>query len=111
MKNNPNKYLIIGLVAIVVVYAIDKYLKSKPKPINSDAYSDLDLNAILSKGSTGDEVSELQRILINQYGADLGYTGGNKDGVDGQFGSLTEKALLDAKGVKEISLKQILTSK
>jgi len=41
MKKNPNKYLIIGLVAIAVVYAIDKYLKSRPKPINSDAYSDI----------------------------------------------------------------------
>ena len=111
MKDKTNKYLIIGLVAIAVVYAIDKYLKSRPKPINSDAYSDLDLNAILSKGSTGDEVSELQRILINQYGADLGYSGAEKNGIDGDFGSMTENALLKAKGVKSISLKQILTNK
>jgi hypothetical protein len=111
MKDKTNKYLIIGLVAIAVVYAIDKYLKSRPKPINSDAYSDLDLNTILSKGSTGDEVSELQRILINQYGADLGYSGAEKNGIDGDFGSMTENALLKAKGVKQISLKQILTNK
>ena len=111
MKDNTNKYLIIGAVAVVVAWGINKWLKSMPKPINSDAYAGLDMNTVLSKGSTGDEVSELQRILVNQYGADLGYTGGNKDGVDGQFGSLTEKALLDAKGVKQISLKQILTSK
>jgi hypothetical protein len=111
MKNNPNKYLIIGLVAIAVVYAIDKYLKSRPKPINSDEYSDLDLNTILSKGSKGAEVSELQRILVDQYGADLGYSGVERNGIDGDFGSLTENALLQAKGVKEISLKQILTNK
>jgi hypothetical protein len=111
MKDNTNKYLIMGLVAIAVVYAIDKYLKSRPKPIDSDAYSDLDLNTILSKGSKGAEVSELQRILVDQYGADLGYSGVEKNGIDGDFGSMTEKALLEAKGVKSISLKEILTKK
>ena len=111
MKNNPNKYLIIGLVAIAVVYAIDKYIKSRPKPIDSDDYSDLDLNTILSKGSKGAEVSELQRILVDQYSADLGYSGVERNGIDGDFGSMTEKALLEAKGVKSISLKEILTKK
>jgi hypothetical protein len=57
------------------------------------------------------EVAELQRILANQYGADLGFTGAEKNGIDGDFGSMTEKALLKAKGVKEISLKQIITKK
>lgn len=111
MKDNTNKYLIIGAVAVVVIFALNKWIKSMPKPINSEDFAGLNMDTVLSKGSTGDEVSELQRILVNQYGADLGYTGGNKDGVDGQFGSLTEKALLDAKGVKEISLKQLLTKK
>ena len=111
MKDKTNKYILIGLGIIVVVWGIDKYLKSKPKPINADAYSDLDLNAVLSKGSTGNEVAELQRILIDQYGADLGYSGAEKNGIDGQFGSMTEKALIEAKGVKSISLKQILTNK
>ena len=46
MKDKTNKYLLIGLGIIVVVWGIDKYLKSKPKPINADAYSDLDLNTI-----------------------------------------------------------------
>lgn len=108
MKDNTNKYLIIGAVAVVVVWGINKWLKSMPQTINSDAYAGLNLNTILSKGSTGDEVSELQRILINQYGADLGYTGANKDGIDGEFGSATEKSLLNAKGVKQISLKELL---
>ena len=111
MKDNTNKYLIIGLVAVVVALGIDKWLKSKPKPISSDEYSDLNLDMVLSKGSTGNEVSELQKILINQYGADLGYSGAEKNGVDGQFGLMTENALLKAKGVKQISLKQLLTNK
>ena len=111
MKDKTNKYLLIGLGIIAVVWGIDKYLKSKPKPINSDAYSDLDLNAVLSKGSTGAEVMELQKILVDQYGADLGYSGVEKNGIDGDFGSITEKALIEAKGVKEISLKKILTNK
>lgn len=111
MKNNTNKYLIIATVAVVAIYAINKYLKRIPKPLDSDAYSGLNMNMVLSKGSTGDEVVELQRILVNQYDADLGYTGANKDGVDGEFGGMTEKALLDAKGVKQISLKQLITKK
>lgn len=111
MKDNTNKYLIIATVAVVAIYGLSKYLKSVPKPLDSDAYAGLNLDMPLSKGSTGDEVAELQRILVNQYNADLGYTGVNQDGVDGQFGSLTEKALVNAKGVKEISLKQLITKK
>jgi hypothetical protein len=111
MKEQSKKYWIIGSIALVVVLALNKWIKSMPKPINSDAYSDLDLDMVLSKGSNGMEVAELQRILVNQYGADLGFTGAEKDGIDGDFGSMTEKALLKAKGVKEISLKQIITKK
>ena len=111
MKENTKKYLIIGGVALVIILALNKWLKKMPQAINSDAYAGLDMNTILSKGSTGDEVSVLQRTLINNYGADLGYSGANKDGIDGEFGALTEKALFDAKGVKKISLKQLLTNK
>ena len=57
-----------------------------------------------------DKVKSVQRAL-NSSGEYLGTSGFNKDGVDGEFGAMTEKALLDAKGVKQISLKQILTSK
>jgi hypothetical protein len=111
MKNNTNKYLTIGVIAILVAWGLNKWIKSKPKPINSIDYAGLNMDTMLSKGSTGDEVAELQRILVNQYGASLGFTGADKDGVDGQFGSMTEKALFDAKGVKEISLKQLITNK
>jgi hypothetical protein len=111
MKENTKKYLIIGGVALVIVLILNKWLKSMPKPINSDAYAGLELDKVLSKGSTGDEIFELQRILVNQYGADLGFTGFDKDGIDGEFGGMTEKALLDAKGVKQITLRQIITNK
>ena len=111
MRENTKKYLIIGGVALVIIVAINKWLKSMPTAINSDAYAGLELDKVLSKGSTGDEIFELQRILVNQYGADLGFTGFDKDGIDGEFGGMTEKALLDAKGVKQITLRQIITNK
>jgi hypothetical protein len=111
MKEESKKYWIIGGIALIVVLALNKWIKSMPKPINSDDYAKLNLDSVLSKGSTGDEVFELQKILVNQYGADLGFTGADKDGIDGEFGSLTEKALLKAKGVKGITLRQIITKK
>jgi len=111
MKEGVDKYIIIGAIAVLSAFAIDKWLKSFTKPINSGYYDGLDLNEVLSKGSTGDEVYELQRILVNQYKSDLGYSGLNKDGIDGEFGGITEKALLEARKVKQISLKQILTNK
>ena len=111
MKENSKKYWIIGTIAVVVFIGLKKWLKSLPKPINSDEFVGLDMDKVLSKGSTGDEVYELQRILVNQYGADLGFTGFDKDGIDGQFGSMTEKALLNSKGVKQISLRQLLSKK
>ena len=111
MKEESKKYWIIGGVALVVIIALNKWIKSMPKPIDSEEYSGLDLDKVLEKGSTGDEVYQLQEILVNQYGADLGFTGVDRDGIDGEFGSLTEKALFDAKGVKKTSLKQLITSK
>jgi hypothetical protein len=111
MKDKLEKYLLIGVGVIVVVVVIDKLLKRFTKPAISEDFSGLNMDLMLSKGSSGDEVSELQRILVNQYGATLGFTGGDKDGIDGDFGSMTEKALLDAKGVKEISLRQLLINK
>jgi len=111
MKDNTNKYIMIGFGVVVLGFLLNKYLKKTPKPIESDAYAGLDLDKVLSKGSAGDEVAQLQTILVDTYGADLGFTGGEKDGIDGQFGSLTENALLEAKGVKKISLKQLITSK
>ena len=109
MKEESKKYWIIGGIALLVVLGLNKWLKSLPQSINSDTYKDVNLDMVLSKGSTGEEVSELQRILVNQYGADLGYSGVDRSGIDGEFGGMTEKALLNAKGVKQITLRQILT--
>lgn len=109
MKDKLEKYLLIGVGVVVAVVVIDKLMKRFSKPAIPEGDSELNMDLVLSKGSTGDEVAELQRILVNHYGVDLGLTGADKDGVDGQFGSLTEKALLDNLGVKQISLKQLLT--
>lgn len=48
---------------------------------------------LLKKGSKGDDVAHLQRILINDMGYDLGDYGDNKDGVDGDYGDKTVKAV------------------
>lgn len=56
---------------------------------------------VLSNGSTGSDVCELQRILVS-LGYDLGAYGANKDGVDGSYGSKTVaavKAYQTAKGI------------
>lgn len=110
MNPNTKKYLIIGFVLVVIV-GLNKWLKKMPTAINSDAYAGLDLDTVLSKGSTGDEVSVLQKLLIDKYNADLGFSGAEKNGVDGEFGGMTEKALLDAKKVKQISLRELLKNK
>ena len=47
---------------------------------------------LLRVGSRGDDVVELQQKL-KDLGADLGTTGAKGDGVDGQFGSRTDKAV------------------
>lgn len=111
MKDKLEKYLLIGVGVIVAVVVIDKLMKRFTKPAIPEAYSKLNMDLVLAKGSTGDEVVELQRILVDKYGADLGFTGVDKNGVDGQFGSLTEKALFDNLKVKQISLKELLTKK
>ncbi len=111
MKDKTEKYLIYGLVVIAVAFGINMWLKSRPKSVDSEEYAGLELDKVLSKGSSGDEVAELQRILVNQYGANLGFTGGDKDGIDGDFGTMTERALLSTKGVKEITLRELILKK
>ena len=102
------KYLIIGGAIVLGVYLISKWLHSMPKSENTDLQSpDLDEEKVLKKGSQGAEVSELQRVLKKDYNANLGDTGVNKDGIDGDFGLLTEVALKKAKNVTEISLKEL----
>ena len=47
---------------------------------------------VLKNGSDGDSVKAAQ-ILLKGYGYDLGKDGPNKDGIDGEFGPLTENAV------------------
>jgi hypothetical protein len=103
------KYLLIGGGIILGVYLVSKWLHSMPKAENPDLSSlpALDENKVLKKGSQGAEVSELQRVLKKDYNANLGDSGVNKDGIDGDFGLLTEVALKSAKNVTEISLKDL----
>ena len=65
MIKSKNRLIIAGVILLVGGWGINKWLKSMPKAINSDAYAGLDLNMVLSKGSNGSEVAELQRILVN----------------------------------------------
>ncbi len=102
------KFLLIGGAVVLGVYLISKWLHSFPKPLPADLQSDdLDKEKVLKKGSEGAEVSELQRILKKDYNAELGKSGVNEDGIDGDFGLLTEVALKSAKGVTEIALKDL----
>jgi hypothetical protein len=110
MKLEPKqkKYLIIGGIVILSIYLINKWLKSMPKPQPSDLQKDdLDKNKILKKGSKGAEVIELQKLLKKEYQSELGKSGINEDGIDGDFGLLTEVALKKAKGVVEITLNDL----
>jgi hypothetical protein len=112
--------VVLGMV--VLIYFLSKRKKSGTEVIEDNPYliapqpadlqkDVLDKTKLLKKGSKGPEVIELQTILKKEYKAELGKTGTNKDGIDGDFGSLTEKALLDNLGVKEISLNKLLINK
>jgi hypothetical protein len=102
------KYLIIGGALVLGIYIISKWLHSLPKPEDEiQATPEFDRDLVLSKGSKGAEVSELQTVLLKDYSANLGNTGVNKDGIDGDFGLLTEVALKKAKGVTQIALKDL----
>jgi peptidoglycan hydrolase-like protein with peptidoglycan-binding domain len=59
--------------------------------VSYGAASGYSTRATLSKGKTGDDVKELQRLLLLKYGAgSLGSYGPARDGVDGSFGAGTE---------------------
>jgi hypothetical protein len=108
LDTKQKKYLLIGGVVILSVYLLSWWLHSLPKPLPADLQTEtLDEEKVLKKGSQGAEVSELQRILKKDYNADLGKSGVNEDGIDGDFGLLTEVALNKAKNVTEITLKDL----
>ena len=109
LDSKQKKFLLIGGVIVVGVIIISKWLHSLPKPLPADLQSDsLDRTKLLYKGSQGAEVSELQRILKKDYNAELGTSGINGDGIDGDFGTKTETALKNAKSVTQITLKQMI---
>jgi hypothetical protein len=108
--NKTTKYILIGASVVGVLYLI-KYLTNKSKEPTAEQELTLDKNLVLQKGSTGSEVSELQRILKYDFGKSIGNTGIDNDGVDGDFGALTETALMEVKGVKKITLKEMSNAK
>ncbi len=108
--NKTTKYILIGASVVGVLYLI-KYLTNKSKEPTAEQELTLDKNLVLQKGSTGSEVSELQRILKYDFGKSIGNTGIDNDGVDGDFGALTETALMEVKGVKKITLNEMSNAK
>lgn len=125
MKLTAKNKKLLGNVAVAIAIAALAYFlfkddikraldKTKPgtkSPDTSPAPGGtqspgLNLSKILKKGSKGAEVTELQRRLKKDGGAQLlGLTGPGGDGVDGIFGVKTEAALKRVKGVVQIALK------
>lgn len=85
-----NIFLAVLAVAVVGVLLYKKFSKTNKSAENIDDTNYLDKNLILKKGSRGEEVRELQKLL--------------KVAADGIFGPITETALLKQRGVKQISL-------
>ena len=102
--NKTTKNIAIGLGVVVGLLVLNRIFQRLRKP-SAEQLSMLDENLLLQKGSTGAEVVELQRILKDEMGYDLGTFGADGDGIDGDFGTMTENALFKAKGVKQITLK------
>lgn len=108
--NKTTKNILIGVGVLVGLYFANRLYKRLSKP-SAEQLSLLNEDLVLAKGSQGAEVMELQRILKDELGYDLGSTGVDKDGIDGIFGSVTEKALFQAKGVNKITLKDFQNDK
>jgi len=108
--NKTTKNILIGVGVLVGLYLANRLYKRLSKP-SAEQLSLLDENLILAKGSKGAEVFELQRILKDEMGYDLGTFGADGDGIDGDFGTMTEKALFQAKGVNKITLKDFKNDK
>jgi hypothetical protein len=105
---HTSTYVYVGILILALGLGINAWLKSMNKPVIEEQPENfLDTSLELKKGMTQPEVEELQRILLAKYKANLGNYGANKDGVDGKFGTITENALVKAKGVKTIALKDL----
>jgi hypothetical protein len=108
--NKTTKNILIGVAVLGALYLANILYKRLSKP-SAEQLSLLDENLTLAKGSKGAEVFELQRILKDEMGYDLGTFGADNDGIDGDFGIMTEKALFQAKGVNKITLKDFKNDK
>jgi peptidoglycan hydrolase-like protein with peptidoglycan-binding domain len=102
--------IVLGLGVFIYFLFKNKPLGVEVMEINTDQIvpeNTLDMNLVLKQGSENPEVAEMQRILIEKYGQNLGNFGENEDGIDGVFGSVTLAGLLNAKQVSEIALKDL----
>ena len=109
--NKTTKKILVGFaVGFLAIYLYGKLSKKLRKP-SQEVLSPLHMDLLLEKGSKGAEVMELQRILKDEYGQDLGTFGAEGNGIDGDFGNTTENALLKAKNVKKITLKEFYNDK
>jgi hypothetical protein len=114
LKDKKTAMIVGGIVLGLGVF-IYFLFKNKPlgvevmevKPDQIAPQSTLDMNLVLKQGSEGAEVAEMQRILIEKYGQNLGTFGDNQDGIDGIFGAFTLAGLVKAKQVSEIALKDL----
>lgn len=59
-----------------------------------DILSDKDSTELITRGAKGEGVKEFQRMLVD-LGYDLGKFGPNEDGIDGKFGPVTQKAVIE----------------
>lgn len=115
MKNKKFLWGSAGIITALLIYwyfrheADSKVLEytgtSEKWTIAAQDPNNLDGNKILKSGSRGVEVAALQ-MALKAEGQELGTYGPNKDGIDGVFGPATEKALMNVRGVKEITLNQ-----
>lgn len=110
LKYFKNKYILFGTIALVLFLVYWFLLKEEIDsmlPGNKNPNGNLNTSKILKMGSKGKEVGALQtRIKKESPNINLGNTGINKDGVDNDFGGLTQAALMAIRGVTEITLSE-----
>jgi hypothetical protein len=94
LDSTPKKLVVAGALVVIGAILIGKWLKSLPKPVNPDLPAEANNDLKLSKGMRGLEVGLLQKKLGGLV-------------VDGIFGQKTEDKLMQVKGVKEITLKEL----
>lgn len=107
-------WVVLGLVLVIIIALVIRSNASKSVGINKSpdeggftvfgGSGGLDKHLMLSQGSTGGEVSELQKMINNAYV--LMSVPQNQITVDGSFGSQTTAALLETTGQSSITLAQ-----